>query len=645
MKKKLLLLGVALVVAGTALFLGLRFWRASVVERQEQRAYARAKELVTAGRCADGLAVLRAQARPDSKLPWPELEVAALVGVYDLPRLTMFYEQTPGRILSNEVASVLVSRAFVHTRRAAEMAPLRAAWNGREQHPELWLILDADALTIAGKPREAEKLLRSRTLPGKDDAARLARLAILVAPRDLNEAWRLLDQASALDPRSADLRSFRGQMLETVGRYGEARVEYVAALVADPQNTMLRDQLAEFYQRRGLFDLALQTWEEGLANSSFDFPWVKVAFWSRVIQPLPLDAEKVPPGDLQPLARWLIALPAGVFWNSNTFNELPQANRYAKDRQELFWLHLLGALQTHQEAAATELLDYDRFRLRSWDPDLVLALRRILHYRQKRSLNPPNLPAVSAKPATNQHQFLVQLSTLAAAERSGTKTPVPPDYDALLRGPDAFTAAFLAAGWRAAALDLHPPTPAAVAGPDWLAYGLAQALRMNRGNRPALDFIAAQKPTPELELLAAEILIAENQTQTALDRLAKLAVQPNDAGYRASYLLALANLELNKLDEARRWITQHPGLAADVTGKELIARITMLQGQEAQAAALYRAIANESIEAKTYLARKAFANKQWAEARRYTQELIKLLPDELKLRENLLAIEQAEAGK
>ena len=645
MQKKILIGLAALTLVGAALFGALQLWRQQVVLRQEQRAFARANELLQAGQCANALTLFRSQARPDSKLAWGGVELNALVGLRDLPRLTMIYDRTPGRILSNEVACVLVSRAFLHSRRPAEMPRLRQPWLGHEAHHELWLILDADALTIAGKPREAEKLLRSQTLPGTQDTARLGRLAVLVARRDINEAWRLLSQASLLDPRNTDLRSFRGEILEGVGLRDAARVEYVAALVADPQNPLLRDALAEFYQRTGQFDLALQTWREGLSDSTLDFPWLKAAFWGRVIQPAPLDGSKVPQGDLQLLTQWLIALPADVFWNSNTFAQLPQSARYIRDRQELLWLQVLDALQHHREKDAADLLQYDRFRVRSWEPALQTALRRILHYRQKRSLNPLELPAGNTATSTNLHPFFIQIEALAKEERTGGKAPVPAELDALLRGPEAFTTAFLAAGWREAALQLRATNASSAPLPDWLGFGLAQALRMNRGNRASLDFIAAQPKSPGLELVAAELLISEGQAQAGLARLAPLAAQPSDVGYRASYELALANLDLRKFADARRWVVAQPRLAQDLTGRELLARIAFVEGNAAEADRLYRALAGESVEARTYLARQAFAQKQWAEARRYTMELIKLLPDELTLRENLLAIDQAEGRK
>ena len=59
--------------------------------------------------------------------------------------------------------------------------------------------------------------------------------------------------------------------------------------------------------------------------------------------------------------------------------------------------------------------------------------------------------------ATNQHQFFTTLNTLAAQEAATGRLKVSTELDALLRGPDAFAAAFMAAGWREAALNLCTP--------------------------------------------------------------------------------------------------------------------------------------------------------------------------------------------
>lgn len=644
MNKKVLIALLILLVAGVGAVIGVVAWRKQVVLRQEQRAYHKAWDFIKEDRAADALTVVSAMSRPESTLDWSSLEVAALAGIRDLPRLSAIYQTNPNRILANEEASVLIARAFISTRRPADFNRVREVWRGHEKQPALWLILDADTLILQGKPRDAEKFLKAHSLPGKSDADRLTRLALLAADHDLGQAWKYLNQASLLDPRNPEIRSFRAQILETAGRPGEARVDYVAAVVAQTNNPVLRDDLAEFYRRQGNYDLALQTWREAIRLPTFDYLWLKAAFWGKVIQSTNLDASAVAAGDLQPLAQWVIKLPNDTFWDNSSFNQLTEAQRYKSERPELFWLQLIDQLKNHHEKEAFNLLKFNSFRSRSWQPDLENALLRILSWRLDHSFSLADYSYISSSAAKDRHQFFVTLDELAKTERESAAAQPSAELQALLKGPDAFAAAFMAAGWREAALQLaSTANPSAY--PDWYAYGMAQTLRANRGNQPALDYLATRKSTPDTDLLKSEILLASGKTQEALNGFGALAALNSPVGFRASYLLALADLDLKKYNDARAWIAHQPLLANDIAGKELNARITLREGNLASASQQYHAIAKQSIEARIFLAHEAYDHKQWAEARRYTLELLDLMPDQLQLRANLDAIAKAESGK
>ena len=136
---------------------------------------------------------------------------------------------------------------------------------------------------------------------------------------------------------------------------------------------------------------------------------------------------------------------AGTFFDTNSFAKLPAAQRLEQQRQEVYWLRLMDALQKKHEAEAAGLLQYNTFRVRSWQPDLEIALARIIHYRQKQSLNPPGISTVSDTSTADRHQLFTQLESLAAQERTTGKAAVPADLDALLRGPNACAAARSAA--------------------------------------------------------------------------------------------------------------------------------------------------------------------------------------------------------
>jgi hypothetical protein len=178
--------------------------------------------------------------------------------------------------------------------------------------------------------------------------------------------------------------------------------------------------------------------------------------------------------------------------------------------------------------------------------------------------------------------------------------------------------------------------------PDWFAYGLTQALRYNRGNKAALEYALKQKLTPSLDMLIAEIFLADNQRNKAIPRLQDLSRSDSDIGFRAAWLMSLAYLTKGDIKEASRIVNEKKSLSSSVTGKEILARIAINQGNTREADRLYGLLANESLEAKTYLARRAFVMKDWGAARKYTEDLLTYFPDMMELRENLDRIAREE---
>lgn len=642
--RKILIAIVALAVAGVTLSWGIKTWRAGVLARQEQRAFETASRLVGKGEFENGLAVIQAQVDTANRLNWKELEIHALTGLRAMPKLAAIYRHDPARILGNEEACIILARAYMSSRDKTGYAKIREVWRGHETRKDNWLVLDSDAQLVAGKALEAEKTLRSQKFTGPAEAARLVRLSLLLAQKDLPQAWQLLEDANRIDPRNTEIRSFRGQVLEASGKMGAAQVEYTAALAADTKDALLRDQLAEFHRRQGNLDFAQRIWEESIKDPTFDFVWLKAAFWQRMLRPGTMDAGKSAEGSLQPLVRWVATLPPGRFFDTNSFGKLPLATTFEQNRQELFWLQLAEALKNHRETEATQLLQINRFNANSWQPELETALLRILSFRQKQSLNPGSLNRPQAA-NTNRHEFFSQLSRLATEQKTNSRLEVPLEVANLLRGPDAFAAAFLAAGWREAALNLCQPNTCPTNEPAWFSYGLAQALRENRTPTAAYEFLSRQNQNPELQLLTAEMLIADGRAGDGYQRLVPLAGLKSAIGFRASCLLTLASLDAKKFEDARGWIKGNSQFAGEVTGQELLARVELGSGHTNAAEAIYHAIANTSVEAKVYLGRQAFDQHDWHEARRITTELVRELPENLQFRQNLLAIDRAEAGK
>ena len=643
--KRIIVALVVLAVAGATIFFGIKIWRNGVVEKQEHQTFALTQQLIAKNDFADALAILRQQSEATAKLNWLPLEVRALAGLRSAAELAAIYQRAPAQICADEEASLVLARAFLASRNHAALDAIRKSWTGRETRPADWLVLDSDVFLDANKPLVAEKVLRSKQFTGAAEASRLERLALLVARNDLPQAWQLLSTATDLDPRNPELRSFRGQILEAAGKPGAARLEYLAAVIAQTNNPLLTDQLAEFYRRQNNYDAALATWEAALTRPSYDFIALKTAFWQRLIRPGNFDADKIPDGELQPLAKWIGTLGTAIFFDPTSFNLLPAADRLSQQRPEIFWLRLANALQQRHETEAVELLKFNPFRARSWQPDLEIALARILHYRLKHSFNSPEIFTASDTAAGERHEFFTQLETLAAQERTTGQTAVPPDLDTLLRGPNAFAAAFLAAGWREAALRLCEVKKVSPAEPAWFAYGLAQCLRANRSPATALDFLEKQKPDTALKLLAAEIKIETGDSHVGLAELVPLASQSSAIGFRASYLLALANVDAKKYDEAKKWIGQNAQLTADPLGRELLANVAVRTGRTTEAETIYKSIVQTSIPAKAFLAKQAFDRRDWAEARRLTSEVVQLAPEDLQFRANLAVIDKKIAGK
>jgi hypothetical protein len=634
MKKKLLIALVVLVALGVGAFFGVRSWRQKVVRFQDENAFRAAQKALRENRPADALALYEARNRERNVLPWSEVELGALAGTRQLPRLLTLFETSPDRIAKDSTASLLVARTLLHSKRQKEFNELREKWRQRDNSVD-WLVLDSDALLLQGNYRQARELLKSRTFPGTNDVPRLVRLAILSRSRDLTESWNYLAEASRLNPRDPEVRSFRAQILEQLDKTALARVEYVAAHVADPKNPLLRDQLAEFYRRQGSYDLALTTWRDALKTPTLDYLWLKAAFWGRMIQPVKLEikVDERPQGDLTPLAEFVLKLDPGTFWN-DSFEKVPSARTLEGQRQEIFWLKLADRLRQKQDKAALELISFNRFGPTTWQPDLERALARILTFRTATNLNPASVTLPTGGLAeTNRHQYFNQLEQMAKRERDGGgKSVVPPEMAKFLRSDAALGAAFLAAGWREAALDLLPEQPQS-----------DLPLRFNRSAATALAFLSKAPATPTLELLRGELEIADGKLAEGLARLAPLAGQNTEVGFRAAWLLAVSSFEKADYAAVKKLVAGQSRLAKNPTGLELLARVALAEGQTAEADRLYRQIAGQSVEARTYLARQAFAQKDWAAARKYTEELIAIMPDELQLRANLEAIAVAQS--
>ena len=140
-------------------------------------------------------------------------------------------------------------------------------------------------------------------------------------------------------------------------------------------------------------------------------------------------------------------------------------------------------------------------------------------------------------------------------------------------------------------------------------------------------------------------MISNKDLDAALERLSKLTSVEGEIGYRASWLVGLIYIDKGQFEQARATIEANPTLSKDVLGKEMTARIALLEGNNALADTIYNSIESTSSEAKSYLARKAFEQKDWKKARELTEQLLRDYPTNGLLQQNLTKIieEQSKA--
>lgn len=626
---------------GAVAWFGLNQWRETVMTRQTARALAGVEDLMAAERWAEASGAIRAfgrnfgdQLTPAEQKIWRELDIETSERLADLSRLVWLESRFPELVHTREMASLLITRTFAAAGQSEEADRIREGWRGREERPELWLALDVDRRLAADQPIEARGLLESVTFTGTADTGRQLRLAML-APTTL-EAWEALNRAASTDPRNPDVRSFRAQILERLGAVEAARVEYVAALVANPEDSVRRDQLAQFYLRHGGTAQALQTWRDGLTPTAPDFLWLRVLLWQRLYGGDATAVPAPPRGGWMALIEALRELPPDRFWSATAIDD-PLQSRRAAERPEVELLRLLEHLRDGREDEALIEAGALDAATAGLDPVGVTALQAVLRWRAT-ELVPSWGYLPTELPGQEEHVLIEQL-------RQWPGQGLPPETEAVLRGPAAWPALLLAAGWPQGALIMagegiqKPVTEV----PAWYHYGLASALRQNRGGAAAAVYLAAAPAEPVLQLLAAEIAWTGGEP-AAKEQLARWAAQADDIGYRSAWLLAMDALDREEGTAAQAWIEGNPALARSLIGREMLARVAVLLNQPDRVAEIYTELGPRSLEAGMYLARLAFQAGDWARARELTEELLAAFPEQIELRRNLESIAAAEAA-
>ena len=554
----------------------------------------------------------------------------------DTQRLLALYQQYPQVFQNREEASLNAANGMLATRQLTEYEALRTRWKNREKRKDVWLLLDADNLSLQGKDREAIKLLTSTTLEGKKDIGRLLRLGALYGKQQPNRAWETFEKAYTLNPQNPYVRSYRAKLLEKTGNINVAHGEYLAAQQTEPQNPYLKDQLAEFYLRNKQYSRALNVLSQSLTPPSLDILWLKGLFWGAMIAPVTFDwhAGSPPEGHLKPLIEYLITLKPDVFWNEQSFAKISNGTTFIETQQTTYWLRFLSALQKGNKQQASDLLQYNSFSKTSWDSELENIFKKIFTYRIQTG------DKQKSKRTFHQKQT-IRIDTISDDFNHALQSHnISPELHALLINDEAFAVALMLHGWTEAGLKLHTLSNLSNDFPEWVAYVITQALRKNRSNQEALTFAENQKQTPILSLAVGEILLALGQNDEAEQKLIPLTKENSDLGYRVSWILSLHYMKQNQLDKAREMIHHHPTLSKNTLGKELLARIALLENKPEITNTVYQSIEKDSWEAKSYLAQRAFEQKNWKLAEKLTRELLKQYPENRILHQNLQTIKQ-----
>jgi len=527
---------------------------------------------------------------------------------------------------SNEAEALLLARAALHEQDRESFESIWATWSQHGEHTQAWLFLEVDALILENDLEAARELMLNHAFTGQAKSNRQLRLA-LVSSNDPRETLRRIDEAVSAAPDNPDALAFRGQVLESLGEFPGAQADYVRAVLLKPESALFWDQLGGFFHRRQQYALAVDTWEDGFARTEVTEFWIKAWFWQRVSgQGSPVSA---PPdtGPFAEYAQYLASIPSGTWWQPDTFASLPYASRILEQRQETFWLRLLQALADEDLTTAQALLRSDPFANRSWAPRLKQAIKLLIRWQRGESDATP----AKLMPRADDHQFFRLLADANEPTEALHFTRA---------GLDAWAAAFLANGWLAAAFEFDEISEDQ---PAWYTYGQVQARRQLVSIDRALQRLDSTQNDATLNLLEAELQWAQGNKDAATSRWKELLHNKNEAGRRAGLMLATFYASEGRWTDLAQLATDHPAWTETLRGKEIQARAAVAQGDAETALEIYQSIADESTEAKVFLARLAFQQKDWPRARALTEQLILQNPNEPAFYQNLAAIQQAES--
>lgn len=638
------LLGI--IVVGAAVF----YWRGRVAANATAMAFQMTRAALDKAEYSRALLIINSRPATDKVTDlrrWADFETECSVKMGLLDRLESIHAFHPGAVLANEDACVMLARTAMHLERPELADQFADAWRNKTRRAHLWICFDADRLMLNEKPEMARNKLTSVEFEGVDDCGRLVRLAMLAGKDDYQAAWNHLASAYQKNPRNAEVRLYRGQILEQAGQTGFARLEFEAAHFANTNNPIFLDTLAEFYRRQGNTAGALDVWAQSLSDDTAGFIWTKALFWNRVTRGAELPGYTVTNRSTVyfHFNRYLDGLSPEEFWNDDRFDLLPHQAFISTRQQEAWWLQILELLREGRERGALDRLIDNPFGDRVWSPALYTALTRVLSYRAHGDLNPGKwFPPDTLQASTNRHSFLNQLEDVAKKKRVMRGLyEIPEDLTALLKTRESVGAVLLAGGWFKAGLDLSEIDTWSKDFPTWMPYAVTQAKRLVVGEDEALEFAMRQPSSAALTLLIGEMQLAIGRADSGRAALTRIAALRSPIGHRAATLLASLLIQTGETDAARGAIAAQALLNDTLLGRELTARLELAERNTNAAVAIYESIVTNSFAAKSFLAVRAFEAKDYDRARELTEQMQLEQPDMMRLRARLEAIRRAES--
>ncbi|MFN4174389.1 MAG: tetratricopeptide repeat protein, partial [Parachlamydiaceae bacterium] len=541
------------------------------------------------------------QNQEEGYVKWLNLLIAVSEEMNDIPQLLSIFNYYPRSLDQSEKAALLIANKMIGEGDFENYELLRQSFKKNETLSSQWLTLDADSLILQGKTDLALSLLNSRYFEGKEDVARLVRLALLNINDHPKIAWGYLDEALQKDPTNSDLRQYRGRLLESANKKEIASAEYQNALKINPQNPELKDQTLEFLIRGREFKQAKELALKSLNPPTLPSIWLKALFLDKAIRPIayPFNKETAPKNET---VQALIEIDENHFWNSD-LKRLEASNA----SQVSFWLRILENLKLDREKDALTLIEFNPHEQELWDPELKQALKQILNFRATHELVKGELNSTIP--------FFKELNIEEGEKPSAS-------LKSLLVSREGLYAPFLAAGWYEAALKLHDSAPLSQETPQWVINQLVLAYKENRGLKEAIEFLSKQNPRTENEALLANLYLENNESSKAIPILQTLSLQDSLTGYKSAKKLAEIYLKEAKFQEAELALNRNIKLKNSISGQEILARLYLETSKKEDASKIYSAIEKESDEAKSFLAKEAFNKKDYQKALELTDALL-----------------------